>query len=183
MDFKEKPSKEPIQPPYEGTLYFRGYPYCFTPEEFYLYREAQIAKIQKTVFASVDQIVFHSLNVIKEDLDKYVKEADDEEKKKKDKKPQKDYAFMDIYRAFKDDFAGISKSFSTISSTEKHKTTFSAEQAEIYEMLVNAKRFSSADIKKAVEIGLFISNNDAAYIYDELKRRGGLLNWKPPFSV
>ncbi|MEM0144008.1 MAG: hypothetical protein QXL94_08755, partial [Candidatus Parvarchaeum sp.] len=41
MDFKEKPSKEPIQPPYEGTLYFHLYPYCFTPEEFYLYKQAQ----------------------------------------------------------------------------------------------------------------------------------------------
>ena len=183
MDFKEKPSKDQIQPPYEGTLSFSAYPYCFTPEEFYLYREAQTAKIQKTVFASVDQVVFNSLNVIKEDLDKYVKEADEEEKKKKEKKPQKEYAFMDIYRAFKDDFAGISKSFSEISSVEKHKTTFSQEQAEIYEMLVNSKRFSAASIKSAIEIGLFISNKDAIYMYDELKKRGGLLNWKPPFSV
>ena len=183
MDFKEKPSKEQIQPPYEGTLYFRGYPYCFTPEEFYLYKGAQAAKIQKTVFASVDQVVFNSLNVIKEDLDKYVKEADEEEKKNKEKKPQKEYAFMDIYRAFKDDFAGISKSFSAISSVEKHKTKFSEEQAEIYEMLVNAKRFSSASIKDAIEVGLFVSNKETTYIYDELKRRGSLLNWKPPFSV
>jgi hypothetical protein len=183
MDFKEKPSKEQIQPPYEGTLYFRGYPYCFTPEEFYLYKEAQTAKIQKTVFASVDQVIFSSLNIIKEDLDKYVKEADEEEKKKKEKKPQKEYAFMDIYRAFKDDFTGISKSFSTISSIEKHKTNFSEEQAEIYEMLINAKSFSAASIKNAVELGLFVSNNETNYIYDELKRRGGLLNWKSRFSV
>jgi hypothetical protein len=182
IGFKEKPSKEALQPPYEGTLYFSLFPYCFTPEEFYLYKKAHLANIQKTVFAAVDQAVFHSLSVIQTDLDKYVKEAD-EESKKKEKKPQKDYAFMDIYRAFKDDFAGISKSFSTISSAEKHKATFSSEQAEVYEMLVNTKRFSTGYIKRALEIGLFTSDKDSAYIYDELKKRVGLLNWKPPFSV
>ena len=184
MDFKEKPSKEPIQPPYEGTIYFNLFPYCFTPEEFYLYKKAQISKIQKTVFASVDQTVFNSLSVIKKDLDKYVKEAEEEEKaKSKEKKPQKDYAFLDIYRAFKDDISGVSKSFSSIAPSEKHKTRFDEDQAEIYEMLVNSKRFGSISIKRALEMGLFISNSDSTYIYDELKRRVGLLNWKAPFSV
>ncbi|MCL4362815.1 MAG: hypothetical protein OH338_01985 [Candidatus Parvarchaeota archaeon] len=184
MDFKEKPSKEAIQPPYEGTIYFNMFPYCFTPEEYYLYKKAHIANIQKTVFAAVDQAIFRSLSVIQADLDKYVKEADEEEeKRKKEKKPQKDYAFMDIYRAFKDDFSGISKSFSSISSTERHKASLSGEQAEIYEMLVNVKRFTPSDIRRALEMGLFIADKDAAYIYDESKRRAGLLNWKPPFSV
>jgi hypothetical protein len=183
MDFKEKPSKEAIQPPYEGTVYFHIFPYCFTPEEYYLYKKAHIANIQKTVFAAVDQAVFRSLSVIQKDLDNYVKEAEEEENKKKDKKPQKEYAFMDIYRAFKDDFSGISKSFSAISSTEKHRTSFSKEQAEIYEMLVNVKRFTPSDIKMALGLGLFIADKDAAYIYDESKKRIGLLNWKPPFSV
>ncbi len=179
MDFKEKPSKEQIQPPYEGTVYFHMFPYCFTPEEFYLYKKAQTAKIQKTVFAAVDQAVFHSLSVIKDDLDKYVKEAE----KIEEKKPQKDYAFMDIYRSFKDDFSGISKSFSSFSSVEKHRATFNEDQAEIYEMLVNSRHFSSSTIKTALETGLFISDKDSAYIYDELKKRVQLLNWKPPFSV
>ncbi len=185
MDFKEKPSKDPIQPPYEGTLSFNLFPYCFTPDEFYLYREANAAKIQKTVFAAVDQAVFRSLSIIKEDLDKYVKEAEAEEKKKKEpKKQQKNYAISDIYRSFKDDFVGISKAFSGFSQGEsKHKTVFGESEAEIYEMLVNARRFNRSSIKAALETGLFLSNKDAMYIYDELKKRVGLLNWKPPRTI
>ena len=187
MDFKEKPSKEALQPPYEGTVYFHMFPYCFTPEEFYLYKQANMAKIQKTVFASVDQTVFRSLNIIKEDLDKYVAEADKEEKEKKEKekkKPQKEYAIFDIYRSFKDDIMGVSKSFSGFSSEQgKHKRVFGDKEAEVYEMLVNARLFSRPRLKTALETGLFISNADADYVYNESKKRVGLLNWKPPFSV
>ena len=187
MDFKEKPSKEALQPPYEGTVYFHMFPYCFTPEEFYLYKQANMAKIQKTVFASVDQTVFRSLSVIKEDLDKYVAEADKEEKEKKEKekkKPQKEYAIFDIYRSFKDDIMGVSKSFSGFSSEQgKHKRVFGDKEAEVYEMLVNARLFSRPRLKTALETGLFISNADADYVYNESKKRVGLLNWKPPFSV
>jgi hypothetical protein len=185
MDFKEKPSKEPIQPPYEGTLYFNISPYSFTPEEFFLYQKANLVKIQKTVFAAVDQTVFRSLNVIKADLDKYVAEAEKEEaEKNKPKKQQKEYAIFDIYRSFKEDFTGISKTFSEFSnSTEKHKQTLSEDEAEIYTMLLNSKHFSRSTIKSALELGLFVANKDSAYIYDESKKRVGLLNWKPPFSV
>ncbi len=185
MDFKEKPSKEQLQPPYEGTVSFNMNSYCFTPEEFYLYKEANKAKIQKTVFAAVDQAVFHSLNIIKSDLDKYVAEAEKEEaEKNKPKKEQKDYAFMDIYRAFKDDISGISKSFSGFSSSEKAPKKFDdSDKAEIYEMLVNAKLFTKSRIKEALEVGLFLADKDASYIYEESKHRVSLLNYKPPFSV
>ena len=185
MDFKEKPSKEPVQPPYEGTFYFHMFPYCFTPDEFYLYRQANQARIQKKVFGAVDQAVFHSLNIIKEDLDKYVKEAEKEEaENKKPKKQQKEYAVADIYRSFKDDLTGVSKAFSGFSeSSSKHKNTFSDKDAEIYEMLVNSKRFTHSSIKTAIEAGLFISDDNAKYIYDELKKRTGMLNWKPQFKL
>ncbi len=185
MDFKEKPSKEAIQPPYEGTLYFNIYPYVFTPDEFYLYRTASLAKIQKTVFTAVDQSVFGSLSIIKEDLDKYVKEAEkEEEEKKKPKKAQKEYAILDIYRSFKDDIFGISKSFSGFSNSDiKRKHVFNADDTEKYEMILNAKLFPKSSIKTALETGLFIANNDTEHIYDESKKRVGLLNWRPPFVI
>jgi hypothetical protein len=185
MDFKEKPSKEAAQPPYEGTFSLHIYPYSFTPEEFYLYKRANTAKIQKTVFAAVNQSVFNSLSIIKEDLDKYILEAEKEEAaKKKPNKPQKEFAIFDIYRAFKDDFTGVSKSFSTFSQgTSQNKSVFSEKDAELYEMLLNSKLFMRPRIKTILETGLFISNEDVMHIYDELKNRTGQLNWKPPFSV
>ena len=116
-------------------------------------------------------------------MDKYVKEAEKEEEEKKKFKPRKEYALLDIYRSFRDDVFGVSKSFSGFSAAEAHRSVFSETDAEIYEMLVNARVFTNNRIKTALATGLFISDKDAAYIYDELKRRVTLLNWKPPFSV
>ncbi len=154
---------------YVGTLGVTIKPYCFTIDEWYLFKEATESYIKKTVFQSLDQVSVSSLNVIKKDLDKYIAEA---EKKEEKEKPKSNYALFDIYQSFKDDLVGINKSLS-FATASGEKRPFNPD---LYEIEVSHRRFGRFRTKDAVAAGLSRSNEDAALIYEEFKRRKKLLN-------
>ncbi len=154
---------------YMGTLGIKIKPYCFTLDEWYLFKKALETYINKTVFQNLDQVSVSSLNVIKKDLDKYIAEA---EKKDEKEKPKSNYALFDIYQAFKDDLVGINKSMSFVAGAGEKR----AFDPNIYEIEVSHRMFNRFRTKDAVAVGLFRSNADASLIYEEFKRRKKLLN-------
>ena len=179
FSFKEKQTfmKELPQPPqaqYEGTLDLKITPYCFTLDEWYLFSKAAEASIQKSVFGAVDKVSVNSLNVIKKDLDKYLKEA--ESKEKKTEKPNS--AFFDIYSSFKEDLFGITKSLAPIKSGTKDKF-----DPEMYEVIVNKRFERRRGEKDIIELGLSVASDDAYLIYSEYKRRMKLLNPLSQFDI
>ena len=191
FSFREKQAflselPQPPSPQYEGALRVNLTPMCFTPEEWYLYQKALIAYANKTVFSGVDQAIYHSLDVIKKDLDAYIKEADEYEAgklKEKSKKPQSALAFDEIYRSFKDDFFGISKSIVKLGEPIKRGGKKEEKDfADYYEMIVN-KRLHRGNIKNGIEVGLFVANSEAEGMYNEFKRRLKLLNNLSQFTI
>ncbi len=184
--FREKQAFLPElpQPPnaqYEGTFFLTITPLCFTLDEWFVYKKALEAYSNKTVFAGVDQAVYHSLDIIKKDLDKYITEADEAEKDKGPKKKQNDMALSDIYRSFRDDFFGISKSLSQLGEPIK-KGAAAPFNKELYEIVIN-KKFHKTNHKDAIEAGLFVANKEAEGMYNEFKRRSKLLNNLSPFTI
>ena len=178
LGFKEKqifPNEGPQNPggmvQYEGTLDLVLKPYCFTLDEWFLFRKAAEANIKNTVFSGVDAVSTTSLKVIQKDLDKYLKEA--ESKEKKEAKKESNYALIDIYQSFKDDLLGINKALSLAGGTPSRGRKF---DPELYEIQVNHKLYGRSSMGSGTGLGLFIANSDASTIYEEFKRRVKLLN-------
>ena len=168
FSFKEKQTfmkelPQPPQPQYEGTLDVHFYPYCFTLDEWYLFKKAATASIQKSVFGAVDKVSINSLNVIRADLDKYLKEA---EKKKEPEKKRPNFALFDIYSSFKQDIFGIAKGFAP--SPKKGGETF---DPELYEIMVNKRFERKRGEKDIVELGLAVASSNTYTMYSEYKRR------------
>ncbi|MCL5009459.1 MAG: hypothetical protein M1433_00530 [Candidatus Parvarchaeota archaeon] len=158
------------KPQYYGTLDINVTPYCFSVDEWYLFTKAQEARISKTVFSELDKVSVSSLSSIQKELDKYIEEAD---KATKPKKNDNSYAFIDIYRSFKDDILGINKAMSAASPhDEDDKHSF---KPELYEIELSHRKFGAIKNKRAIEAGMFISMNDAYLIYNEFKRRKNLM--------
>lgn len=172
FSFKEKQmfpqgvSQIPAQ--YEGTLDIKLVPYCFTLYEWYLFRNALAALIDKTVFEGISGMTVTSLDSIKKDLDHYIEEA------KKIRTPEKpktnNLAIIDIYNSFKQDFLNILK---PISTSSKNQQNFNAET---YEIIFNNRHFSSISRKDAIKIGLAVAINDAGSAFEEFKSRLKFLN-------
>ncbi len=154
---------------YTGTLGIKLKPFCFTLDEWYLFKKALETYVNKTVFQSLDQVSVSSLNVIKKDLDRYIAEA---EKKDVKAKPASNYALFDIYQSFKDDLVGINKSLSLAVGTGEKR----AFDPDLYEIEVSHRRYKGLGTKDAIAVGLFRANQDASLIYEEFKRRKRLLS-------
>lgn len=170
---KESPQERPQdvgRPNYVGSLNVKLKPYCFTLDEWYLFKKANEAYINKTVFEGVDQVSVSSLTVIKKDLDHYIKEAEKRDKQE-EKKKESNYALVDIYQSFKDDLFGINKALSF--ESRGTRTEFNPEY---YEIEVNHRLFRGGRMKDAIALGLVVSGNDAADIYEGFKKVKGLLN-------
>ncbi len=162
---------------YEGTLDIKIAPYCFTLEEWLLFRKAQEANIQKTVFEGVDVVARNSLYAIKKDLDKYLTEA--ENKDKNVEKKSSSFALMDIYNSFKDDLLGINRSLS-VAGGGVQRPQF---DPVLYEIAISNRFFHHERMRDALSIGLFVSSNDASTIYEEFKRRARFLTPLQKFDM
>ncbi|MCL5101204.1 MAG: hypothetical protein M1348_01165 [Candidatus Parvarchaeota archaeon] len=174
---KETPQERPqdvSRPNYTGSLSVKIVPYCFTPDEWYLFKKANEAYINKTVFDGVDQVSVSSLTVIKNDLDKYIKEAEKRDKHEQ-KKSESNYAIMDIYQSFKDDLFGINKALSFVGAGSK-----SEFNPTNYEIELNHRLFGKSRLNDAVAVGLLIGGNDALAVYEGFKKMKGLLNSVDP---
>ncbi len=160
------------RPQYYGTFDMKLVPYCFTLDEWYLFKKAQEAKINKTVFSGLDSVAVSSLGSIQKELDKYMVEAEKESVKKTAKKSDS-YAFIDIYRSFKDDIFGINKAMSLFTPTMDRKSGIF--KADTYEIAVSHRKFGAARVKSAISAGMFVAMDDLSLIYEEFKRRKKLL--------
>lgn len=179
--FKEKQmfTKEDVlqqKSQYEGTLDLQINNYCFSLDEWYLFNKALEMSIKRTVFDSVSQISSVSLNAIQEDLNKYIKEAESRDKPKEKKQSQ--FAILDIYQAFKDDFTGINKAISSVSNSNPKKQF----DKDLYEVMVNSRMWGKK-MEDTLALGLFVSHEDASTIYEEFKRRSKLLNPLSKFDL
>jgi hypothetical protein len=160
------------RPQYAGSLTIKMRPYCFLPDEWYLFKKITEAYINKTVFEGIDQVAVSSLKVIAGDLDKYIKEAEKREKKE-DVKKESNFALMDIYQSFKDDIIGINKSLSSVGISLGRRE---GVDENIYEIELNHRLFGRMRTKDAIAVGLVVAGGDADIIYEELKRRKKLLH-------
>ncbi len=183
FSFREKPilsedvPQQPLQ--YEGTLDLKLTPYCFTLEEWYLFKAALEEQIRKTVFADMDQVLTSSLESMKSDLDKYLEEASKLKLKEDKQKKPNEFALMDIFQSFKEDFLGVTK---YIPTNFKSESPENPEFYTLYTMIVN-KRQSFLKMKDALKLGLFTSISDSSLIYEEFKRRVKLLNPLSKFDI
>lgn len=157
---------------YIGTLGLKIKPYCFTLDEWFLFKKATEALINKTVFEGVDQVAVSSLTVIKKDLDKYIKEAEKRDKPEAPKR-QSNYALLDIYQSFKDDLFGINKALSFTGSGGGKRDEF---DRELYQVELHHRLFQRSRMKDAIAVGLLIAGSEGDHIYEEFKRRKGLLH-------
>ena len=160
------------RPQYYGTFDMKLTPYCFTIDEWYLLQKAQEAKINKTVFSSLDSVAVSSLGSIQKELDRYISEAEKESVKKTAKKSDS-YAFVDIYRSFKDDVFGINKAMSSF--TPNMGRGAGAFKPNTYEIEVSNRRFGATKMKSAVAAGMLLSMEDSSLVYEEFKHRKKLL--------
>lgn len=160
------------RPQYAGSLSIKLKPYCFTLPEWYLFKKATEAYINKTVFEGIDAVSGSSLGAIQKELDAYIKEAEAKEKALQHEKKESHSALLDIFQSFRDDFFGINKALSSYSSTSK----IAAFDPERYEIEVSHRMYGPLRMKDAIAVGLLDSNSDAYLIHDEFKRRRHLLS-------
>ncbi|MGC8681875.1 MAG: hypothetical protein ACP5TF_01105 [Candidatus Acidifodinimicrobium sp.] len=180
--FKEKqmfPKDMPQVPPqYEGALDIKLNPYCFTLEEWYLFKKASVALIDKTVFEGVESMSVTSLNAIQTELTHYLDEAKKAREEKKIK-PAESLALVDIYNSFKEDILSIVGIGKSLNQSKSHGLSF---DPELYEIQVNNRLSSMINMKDAIKVGLSVSINDTEAIYEEFKKRFRLLNDIPKFA-
>ena len=156
---------------YEGALDIRLNPYCFSLDEWYLFKKAIHAQVQSSVFSGLDSVLVTSLKPMKDDLDKYIKEAENLNKPLEKTAPS--FAFLDIFQSFREDLRGITSELSSVKGSSSGKRAFDAP--EMYEIAVNNRlnRFLHRD---ALALGTFVVNENVSLIYEEAKRRSKLLN-------
>lgn len=180
--FKEKQmfpkEMSQVPPQYEGTLDIKLKPYCFALEEWYLFKKASVALIDKTVFEGVESMSVTSLNAIQTELTHYLDEAKKAREEKK-AKIEDNLAVLDIYNSFKQDIMSIVGIKKNISQSKPSGSSFNPE---LYEIQVNNRLSSLVSMKDAIKVGLSVSINDTEAIYEEFKKRMRLLNNIPKFA-